>query len=257
MRDYLAVIILFHFMVNLLLILAANRLGGVRAQIIRFLIAAALGGLYGGFCMLPDFVFLGNALWRFVFLGIMGAIAYGCHIGSAHRCVMFIFLSMAFDGAVQGAGNGRVSSLLLGTAALCFLCAFGYDRSTRNQEFVEVELSAHGKKEKLIALRDTGNGLRDPVTGQSVLVADAKSAQTLFGLDKHQLSSPVETVAAGIVPGLRLIPYHTVGQASGMLVAIRLEQVRIGKWQGSSLVAFAPEGLGEDHTFRALTGGMV
>ncbi len=257
MREYLAVVILFNFMVNLLLILTANRLEGFSTQIIRFLMAAALGGLYGGFCMLPGFGFLGNALWRLVFWGIMGAIAFGCHSGSIHRCVMFVFLSMAFDGIVQGTGEGRVSFLLLGIAVLCGLCVFGSRGKAQNQEFVEVELSARGKKEKLIALRDTGNVLRDPVTGQSVLVADAKSAQTLLGLNKHQLSSPVETVASGIIPGLRLIPYRTVGQSTGMLVAVRLEKVRIGKWQGSSLVAFAPEGLGEDHTYRALTGGMV
>ena len=103
--------------------------------------------------------------------------------------------------------------------------------------------------------RGRGNRLTDPVTGQSVLVADDRSAQTLLGLTRQQLRSPVETVASGAVPGLRLVPYRAVGQAAGLLVAIRLDKVRIGKWEGSSLVAFAPEGL--DGNYRALTGGTV
>lgn len=257
MKIYLDVVMLLNFFVDLLLILAANRLGGVPAKIGRCVAAAVLGGIYGGACLLPGFRFLGNTLWRIVFLVIMGVTAFGCHRSGFQRCVLFVFLSMALGGILQGMGDGSLPALLLGMAVLCGLCVFGFRGQLPQQEFVEVELAAEGKREKLLALRDTGNGLRDPVTGQSVLVADAKTAETLFGLTRQQLRSPVETVAAGIIPGLRLIPYRAVGQSGGMLVAIRLKQVRIGSWQGSTLVAFAPDGLGEDHTYRALTGGMA
>lgn len=257
MRVYLYVVLLINFFVDLLLILAANRFGGYPAQIGRCIGAAVLGGIYGAVCLQPGFLFLGNTLWRFVFLGMMGAIAFGWNRSGLRRCMLFILLSMALGGIVQGMGERRIASLLLGMAVLGGLCAFGFRGPMACQELVEVELSAQGRKEKLLALRDTGNGLRDPITGQSVLVADAKTAQTLFGLDRQQLRCPVETVAAGIIPGLRLIPYRAVGQSAGMLVAVRMEQVRIGKWQGSTLVAFAPEGLGENHTYRALTGGMI
>lgn len=257
MRVYLDIVMLLNFLVDLLLILAANRLAGVPSRIGRCLAAAAIGGIYGGICLIPSFRFLGNTLWRMVFLGIVGATAFGCHRSGFHRCVMFVFLSMALGGIVQGIGAGSLTSLLLGVVVLCGLCVFGFRGQVLQQEFVDVELCRNGKREKLLALRDTGNGLRDPVSGQAVLVADAQTAQTLLGLTRQQLRTPVETVAAGIIPGLRLIPYRAVGQSAGMLVAIRLEQVRIGKWQGSTLVAFSPDGLGEDHTYRALTGGMA
>jgi len=256
-RVYLDVVIVLNILVDLLLLLAANRLWGVPAKIGRCIAAAVLGGLYGGACLIPGFRFLGNTMWRLVFLGIMGVTAYGWHRSGFRRCVLFVFLSMALGGIVQGMGEGSLSSLLLGLAVLCGLCVFGFRGQELQQEFVEVELCAKDKKEKLLALRDTGNGLRDPITGQSVLVADAKAAETLFGLTRQQLRCPVETVAAADVPGLRLIPYRAVGQSGGMLVAVRLEQVRIGSWRGSALVAFAPDGLGEDHTYRALTGGMA
>ena len=95
----------------------------------------------------------------------------------------------------------------------------------------------------------------DPVTGKGVLVADAGSAETLLGLTKAQLADPVGTVASGILPGLRLIPYRAVGVAGGLLLAVRLEGVRIGNRSADTLVAFAPEGL--DGTYRALIGGMA
>ncbi len=256
MSVYLDIVIVLNFLVDLLLILGANRLAGFPSKLGRCIAAAAIGGLYGGGCLLPGFRFLGNTLWRLVFLGIMGVTAFGWDRNGFRRSVFFIFLNMALGGIVQGMGGESLPSLLLGMAVLCLLCVFGFQGLTQ-QEFVEVELWEGDKNEKLLALRDTGNGLKDPVTGQSVLVADAKTAEVLFGLTRQQLRSPVETVAAGIVPGMRLIPYRAVGQPAGMLVAIRIKQVRIGSWQGSAVVAFAPDGLGEDHTYRALTGGMA
>ena len=113
----------------------------------------------------------------------------------------------------------------------------------------------YGKKHlSLTALQDTGNTLRDPITGCQVLVVGADVARELTGLSYEQLRTPVESV--GALPGLRLIPYHSVGSNSFML-AMRMQKVKIGKWQGSSLVAFAPEGLNAEGAYQALTGGIV
>jgi stage II sporulation protein GA (sporulation sigma-E factor processing peptidase) len=107
----------------------------------------------------------------------------------------------------------------------------------------------------LTALQDTGNTLRDPITGRQVLVVGADVAQKLTGLTVQQLKKPVENV--GLLPGLRLIPYRAVGQEAGLLLALKLPQVKIGTWQGNSLVAFAPEGLSPDGAYQALTGGVL
>ena len=137
------------------------------------------------------------------------------------------------------------------------LCCFGFRYPPGSREYVPVELNWKGKKQQLLALWDTGNSLRDPVTGQSVLIVDASVADTLLGLTQQQLLSPVETVAAGIFPGLRLVPYRSVGQPGGMLAALRMENVKIDRWQGSTLVAFAPAGLDAEGTYQALTGGII
>ena len=257
MQSYWNVAILLNFLVDLLLLMAANRLTGYPQKLIRICLGATLGGVYGCLCLLPGFSFLANMLWRFVFLGLIGALAFGFDRNSIHRWVLYAFLRMALDGIVQLGGSKDALSVLSGTAVLFAMCIVGFRGMVGQQKFVDIELWNDGKCEKLLALHDTGNGLRDPVTGQGVLVADAETAELLFGLTKKQLRSPVETVEAGIIPGLRLIPYRAVGQSAGMLVAVRLKQVRIGNWKGSALVAFAPDGLGEDNTYRALIGGMA
>lgn len=239
------------FFVYLLLLLAANRLTGCPPLFSRCVMASLLGGLYSGMCLLHWLPFGHSAVYRGILLCLLGLVAFGVKLHSLRRTALFLVLCMALEGAVTALGSGVWT--LPAAAAVLSLCFLGFPRGRR--ELVEVELTRGDKHTALLALHDTGNTLTDPVTGQSVLVADDKSAQTLLGLSRQQLRSPAETVASGVIPGLRLIPYRAVGQAAGLLVAIRLDKVRIGKWEGSSLVAFAPEGLGGH--YRALTGGTV
>ena len=79
---------------------------------------------------------------------------------------------------------------------MCFLCLVGF-RGRAGQQYVPVAICYEGRCVSLMALVDTGNTLRDPVTGQSVLVADALCARTLLGLTVEQLRHPAETVASG------------------------------------------------------------
>lgn len=257
MKLYLDLAIGLNFVVDLLLLLGANGLAGHPVGVKRCVLGALLGGLYGGMCLVPGFSFLGNALWRTVCLGLMGGIAYGFHRSGLRRTVLFVFLSLALGGAALGLGSGSFLVLTAAAAVVAAVCFLGFRGGVGNREFVEVELCRGEKRLTLLALKDTGNTLWDPVTGQSVLVADARSAETLLGLTKAQLADPVGTVASGILPGLRLIPYRAVGVSGGLLVALRMEGVRIGKWTGDTLVAFAPEGLGGEGSYRALTGGMA
>lgn len=257
MIVYLDLVMLLNFTIDLLLLAGTNRLSGFPVVWWRTALGAALGGFYAGCCLLPGFRFLGNFLWRTVSLGLMGTIAFGVSRSTLRRCLLFVLLAMALGGIAMSIGVGGVAGVLAGGATLFFLCGAGFRGVPGSREYTPVELSWGGKRESLLALRDTGNVLRDPVTGQSVLVVSSNVAQSLLGLTRQQLLSPVETVATGKYPGLRLIPYRSVGQPGGMLAAIRMEDVKIGKWQGSTLVAFAPAGLDAEGTYQALTGGIT
>lgn len=256
MTVYLDLVIALNFVIDLLLLAGTSRLAGFPIRWGRTALGAALGGVYAGCCMLPGFRFLGNMLWRSVSLGLMGAIVFGVSRSAVRRCLLFVLLSMALGGVALCVGTGGITGLLAGGGVL-LLCAMGFRGAPGSRVYVPVELSWGGKRERLLALWDTGNTLRDPVTGQSVLIVDASVAWTLLGLTKQQLLQPIETVATGEYPGLRLIPYRSVGQPAGMLAALRMENVKIDTWQGSTLVAFAPTGLDAEGTYRALTGGIA
>lgn len=255
MAVYLDLVVVLNFLVDFLLLLGTNRLAGYPAGPGRAAAAAALGGVYGGVCLLPGFRFLGNILWRTVSLGLMGTIAFGLDRSTVRRCVLFVLLSMALGGIALGLGSGSFPALLGAAAGVTGLCLVGFRGRADDRRYIPVLLERGGKQVRLLALYDTGNTLRDPLTGQPVLVAGERIGRELLGLTRQDLSDPV----SGMVqrPGLRLIPYRAVGKRQGMLLAVNIPRARIGNRERSVLVAFAPEGLEQTGEFEALIGGEV
>ena len=248
--------ILLNFLVDYLLLLGTNRLSGFPTEGKRLALAAALGGLYSGACLLNRFRFLGNLLWRLVSLGGMAGIAFGWNRSTLKRCGVFILLSMALGGIAIAMGYSSIPGLVFSAGGMWLLCRMAFGEGVGQREYVPIELTYGENSASLIALRDSGNTLRDPVTGEPVLVIAGEVAQKLTGLTQMQICNAMDTLACPPFPGLRLVPYRAVGQGSGMLLAMRFENVKIGSRCQRAIVAFAPEGLGREQMYQALTGGV-
>lgn len=257
MLVYLDLVLLLNFLVDFLLLLGTNRLAGFPSEWKRLLPAAALGGLYSAGCMLPGFRFLGNTLWRLVSLGGIAVIAFGWNRSALKRCGVFVLLSMALGGIALGFGKANIPALVLAAVGVWILCHVAFGGSIGERAYVPVEITCGNSTVSLIALRDSGNTLRDPITGEQVLVISADVAEKLTGLTQAQLRSPLQTLTAHPLAGLRLIPYRAVGQAGGMLLGMRFENVKIGLRRQSVVVAFAAEGLGKGEMYQGLTGGAL
>ena len=147
------------------------------------------------------------------------------------RGTVFAFLSLALGGAIIGLDRDGIVGIVSAAGIICLLCCFGFQGRIGGATYLPVELSYGDNHVRITALQDTGNTLRDPITGRQVLVVGADVAQQLTGLSRQQLRAPIETL--GAFPGLRLIPYRTVG-GSSFLLAIRIPKVKIGSWQGST-----------------------
>lgn len=250
---YLDILWILNFTVDLLLLIAANRLSGYPTAVGRTVLAAVVGGFYGSICMLPGWFFLAGTVWRLVFLGVMGFVAFGSNRDALRRCVLFVLLSMAMGGIAIGIGRGGVLSILLCAISVCVMCMFGL-RGKLGGRFLPVEICYNGKCHRFTAMIDTGNTLTDPITGQQVMVVSSGLGQRLLGQGAIAFSDPISAMEC--IQGGRLIPYHSVGTENGLLAAKRFQDVTIGKWHGDCLVAFSPQELGKGEAYEALTGGI-
>lgn len=257
MTDYLGRIMFLSFLVDLLLLLGGRSLCSGRSKLRRLLVAAALGGVYAGLCLLPGLAAFGAWYCHLLSLLLIMVVAYGVDAEAVRNGWVFLLLYFSLHGLCGILEKDDWKALL---AVGCLVTALYYMRLRQKQgktSFVPVTVSYRGKTVRLTAMEDTGNQLRDPVTGGSVLVVNATVARQLLGLTQAQLADPVKTVGSGLLPGLRLIPIQTVNDPGGMLLAKRFDEVEVGSRRMSKLVAFSPLDMDQNGVFQALIGGTV
>lgn len=257
MEVYLDLLMVLNFLTDHLLLMGSNRLAGFPCGGRRTAAAAMLGAAYSGGCMLPGFRFLGSLLWRLVCLGLMAGIAFGWNRSALRRGGTFVLLSLALGGLALSMNRTDLPGLLLCGGVIWLLCGLAFGGQTGHRDYVPLQIRYGQKKIQLLALRDTGNTLRDPLTGEPVLVISLEAASRLTGLDPEQIKNPMQTMLQHPLGGLRLIPYRTVGQPGGMLLAMAFEDVTIGSRRQRSIVAFDTGGLGSGDVHQALTGGSI
>lgn len=249
---YFDILWILNFVVDLLLLIAANRLSGYPTQWWRTILAAVIGGTYGSLCVLPGLFFLAATFWRLIFLGLIGCIAFGIQKDTLRRCVLFSILSMALGGIAIGIGSNGFLSVLVCALMLCLMCTFGL-RGRIGNKFVPIEILYNGKSHRFTGLIDTGNLLTDPITGEQIIIVSSSLGRQILELGSITFSDPVSAIK--LIQGGRLVLYHSVGTENGLLAAKRFQNVTIGKWCGACLVAFSPQEIGKGQSFEALTGG--
>lgn len=255
MVVYLDKVFFLNVAVDFLLLSAANCLTGYPSSILRSGLASLLGGLYAAGCLLPQTSFLRSpAAWIGCLL-VICLIAFGWSASTYKRGVVFFLLSMALGGLAHCIGRGDLPQMLVCGGLLWGLCALNFGIAG-GQTYCRLKLTLGEKSVSMLALQDTGNSLRDPVSGECVVVISPQAAFRLTGLTREQLRQPIQTLSQGPIPGLRLIPYRSVGSA-GMLLGLRIRDGELDGKRKSLLVAFAPEGLGNGEVYQALTGGAL
>ena len=240
------VVMLLIMLVNGLLLFAAGQLLDTKVRPIRILLGSVLAAILNGLTMLPGTFVTNHIFWRLVFLVTVAIATFGFARTAWQPILLYCLLNLSL-GSLSSTSKEMISSLL-GAAGIGFACLI----VGRKKVYVPVEVKHKGHTLHLTALRDTGHSLRDPITGKTVLIVDAEAAQKLTGLSPEMLQNPVK--AMGTVPGLRLIPYKTVGNA-GFLLAIQIQNVKVGHQHGTMLVALSPTQFGSK--YQALTGGSL
>lgn len=271
MVVYLDSLFLLNLGLDELLLLTAAKLGGARRRHGRVLLAAALGALYAAILFCQRQSYAAHPLVRVAVAVGMVFLAVGRHQQPWRVLVLFLLLSCALAGGVlllERAGVGQMSTgqgvpanlsdgklLLLCGAGEYLLVSLGSRLPGRqSRQTVPVLLTCEGRQVFLRALVDTGNLLRDPVTGSPVLIAERQAAARLFprrcAPTEEALCHPtvcLEQLSRQWSPSrLRLVPYRAVGTERGLLLAVRVDEMEVdGVPCGSRLVAVTPGRLGD------------
>ncbi|MBQ7255556.1 MAG: sigma-E processing peptidase SpoIIGA [Oscillospiraceae bacterium] len=259
---------------DFLLLLLGAKLCGYPLRRWRAALAAALGGLYAVAVVLPVPLFFRSVFGRMLCFLAMAAIAYGVRPRALRPAALMILCGAALAGIVyaivqsevlelvtlRGESiypiSARMLILLAGVfyLAAALLAAGAMRHGSREQTAIRITLG--NRTVSVTALRDTGNTLSDPLTGEPVIVLAPQRGRELLGAEL-----PGEDAAAWIAshPSLkaRLVPYRAVGVQRGFLAAIPC-RVKIGeKKEHTALVAVSPTPVSDGGSYEALIGGIA
>ena len=254
MIIYNSVAIVLSIFVNYFLLLTTSEILNIYKRYFGYLIAVIVLNVYNVCCLIFDFPVLLERCGYITVVIISALIAFGFVRASVRAIIVYLFLNLGLWVCVCGFGSAGYLSVIacvISLAVVYFICSISLRSNTR---IVKVALHYNGNIKVIKALRDTGNNLRDPLTGRSVLVIGADLANVLFGLTRQQLEHPIQSIESNIFPGLRLLPYSSIDNKNGMLLAVKMKHIKIGNWQGNCLVALAPQNITGRGDYQALIG---
>ncbi len=130
--------------------------------------------------------------------------------------------------------------ILLGCVMTWLIFSFFADfikgRMMKERTYADVEIGFDGRSVILKGMVDTGNFLKDPMTGKPVMIISAAAAKRLLPHEiveeavksgKTQLL-PEALMNSGYANRIRMIPFQSIGEERGYLVGIRPDSIRIG-----------------------------
>lgn len=265
-----------NLIIDYFLLLCSAKVCGVPLRRVRYIIAAALGAAWAVASVLPDMVFISSAPMKLALAGFMSLIAFGGETRLLRCLIVFLAVSAAFGGAVWGASmlagtsvTGRLyipvsfRVLVLSFAVCYFAVSLIFRRAAKKAErqLVRLTVGFGGRTVDFPALRDTGNGLYDPISGCAVAVVEASILLPLFPAEAAGAllsPDPSKTVEAfSSLPGFekrfRLVPYSAVGTSFGLLPAFRPDSVFVdGAQERGLLVALTQLRLSEGGEYSAI-----
>ena len=276
---YADVIFLINTLVDYLVLLVTGRLAGIPLKRKRFFAAALLGGTYALAAVLPKLSGLNAPLVKLPVWFIMVLIAYGYSDHFIKEVLLAGIVSCVLAGIVLALGilfsrslfvsffPEECRRLLLVGICFCLVCSVlfrSFAQSKLDKIYFPVSISIAGREVTLTALLDTGNQLRDDLTGQPLLVVSPCALQSVLPKELSVLLSkdcfrkpadiPIWTDPTTRKLKPKLIPYRALGVPEGVLLALQTDWIQIQNTiYPHANVAIAPQDLGLGYT--ALWGG--
>lgn len=221
---YLDLFFLHVFFLNLLSLTLTGSLGRMEGTPGRILAAAAAGSLWN--CILFLFPVLPAPVEVLLTVFFMGSVmtSFSFSLGTAREILVgdgLLAASVFFTGGILGflkenfwltdlEGIWALAAMSLGG---CVFFRHVLKEKARGSERYSVWLTYRGSRKEFLALADSGNRLREPVTGKPVSVIGVESCRGFCEM----------------VSGIFMIPYRAVGTGDGMLPGIVFEKMEIRK----------------------------
>jgi len=139
---------------------------------------------------------------------------------------------------------------------------------SKKDMYCDISIKLNGKTIMTTAMVDTGNLLKDPITGNPVIVVEAsllkniipnEILQNIENIIGGEFENVTEEIRNKYISKLKLIPYSSLGKQNGMLLGIKADEVEFIKADEQSkkdniIIGIYNKSLTKRGEYRALIG---
>ncbi len=249
MIVYADVVFIENLIINSVILYVTLLIRKVKISIVRILISSALGSLYAVISIKIN----NNFIMKIILSVLMIAIIYPTKNKKRflETIILFYLISITAGGSAIAisyliqdykiselnnlpiisfpiliSGLGTVVGIILIMATINNL----KNRISKKDIFFDVEIYIEDKKEKLKALLDTGNMLKDPLSNKPVMIATKRSLKSIIPeeiLDNINLILGGDKIGKLITKRIKLIPFNSLGNEHGILIGIKSDKIII------------------------------
>ncbi|QQY80545.1 stage II sporulation protein GA (sporulation sigma-E factor processing peptidase) [Keratinibaculum paraultunense] len=260
MYVYAEYLLIENIIINYIILYVTKKITKSKTANIRLFISALIGSIYTLVAFFPSLQFMGKMIIKLSISILMIIIAFNpeklnqfLKQISAFYMVSFVFAgaiigifyilnnSFIFTGISFKNSDELIKFLIIGITIALVLIRYilkFYQVKIRKENFIaNVSIGLNDKEVELIALIDTGNSLKEPISKKPVLIAEYRALKSILPdsiknmyksnqkLDLIKISEVMEEVSDDIK--LRLIPFKSLGNDNGILIGFKPDKIKV------------------------------
>lgn len=291
MTIYIDVVLLENLIMNFIILLATGLILKEKIKKTRLLLSSLLGAIYSVVSYMSILEIYSSMILKIILSIVIIYIAFNPQTMKKmwKDLLIFYLTSFVFGGAAFALiyivkpqeilmknglflGTYPLKTIILGAiiAFIVIMTAFTVVKSkiTKKDMFCQVSILLNGKNIETIAMIDTGNLLKEPITNTPVMVVehtllyDCIPKEILNHLDEllgGDFDNIPEDIKEEYIAKLKFIPFSSLGKQNGMLLGIRADSVTIKedeqeKKKENIIIGIYNKSLTKRGEYRALIG---
>lgn len=292
MTVYLDVVLLENLCMNYIILFATGYIMKIKMKQLRLVASSLLGGIYAVIAYLEILPIYSNFGMKIILSILMVYLAFNSKSikNLSKQLVIFYLTSFAFGGCAFAllyfikpqnilmrngvyVGTYPIKIALLGGIIGFIVTYIGFrvvkTKLHKKDMIYDIEIRIEEKTLNLKAMLDTGNLLKDPISGMPVVVVEKQQlysilpAKLLDNIDKliggegEILLDQIEE--KGIFNRFRMIPFSSVGKQNGLMLGFKADQVILKREeekqiQKNVIIGIFNQNLSKNNSYSALIG---
>lgn len=255
MTIYLDIVLIENIIMNYIILFAVSIISKTEMKVIRIFIASIIGGIYAIISYITDLEIYKTLVLKAILSIVMIYVAF--YPKTIQKCckqlLIFYLTSFTFGGTAFALlyfinpkqifmqngiymGSYPLKIALLGGIVGCIIITASFKvikgRINSKNMYCKLKIRILGKEVQSIAILDTGNLLKEPITKMPVIIVEAELLKEVISVNiiehlQEIMDGEGRYIPSELINRIRLIPFTSLGKQNGMLVGIKADEVLV------------------------------